>query len=174
MFLEIDQPRIKIRKLWKDVVSTLVTYTTRISRALWSKATCALQVQNNTWLKVGKLWVFSYELLPIRKDIRIIECAPFWWGIHLAGKDVILDSRCWRSVLLWKWIAGAIEFILLSREQEEYWDFCVVHSSVMTDMREAQLRNYKLIRRLKLCYYLDRLKMTVHENPNFKLITKSI
>lgn len=170
MFLEVNKSRTKIRRWWKNISSIFIQYSTRLSRSIWNRAICILEIQNDTWLKVGHLWTFSYELLLLRNDIKISECAPFWGWIHLARGTTILDSKQWRSVLLSKWIAWAIEFLLLYPEQESHWDFCIIHSSTVTDMREKQLKKYRLNRRLKIRNYLNRLKATIQWNPHFRVI----
>lgn len=170
MFLEVNKSRTKTCRLWKDVASVFIKYTTRLSRSISKRAVCVLELDNDTWLKTGHLWNFSYNLLPMRNDIIISECAPFWGGIHLVRGKPVLDSKQWRSILLCKWIAGAIEFLLLYQEQELHWDFCVTHSPVKTDMREKQLTKYRLSRRLKIHNYLNRLKITVQWNPHFRVI----
>ncbi len=138
-------------------------YSTKLSRTMSKRAIAVLSLKHfpkelPTWF-LG--WPIEFEENRSVSDVHVHRMYPF-------GIDVW--KRSWyetgKNQLLWKWIWGVLEYLLLSQFSP---DFSVSHDFSMTQKRREQLKKYWALRPMKLGRYLSAFSSTLR-SPHFSIM----
>lgn len=99
---------------------------------------------------------------------------PFWEKIYLSHTgECIFEQDDWRHVLLKKWIARTLEYILLHPFSQKDLYVCRDPTSSVSDMRLQQLEKLGVNNCITIREYLQRFKPHM-PSPHFDVVYPSI
>lgn len=88
-------------------------YGTRLTKKLSNESIIAFKLKVDWVLQEWNLG--DAYFLKIGNNVHLMRMFPYWYEIKKWPQGISFKSWEWRSVLLWKWIAGAFEYFVLSQ-----------------------------------------------------------
>lgn len=113
-------------------------YRTRLTRSVSDESIIAFRLKVDWILHEWDLW--DAYFLQTGTDICIMRMFPFWYEIKKSSSGIIFNNWKWRSELLWKWIAGAFEYLILRQFSDR--TLLVHDEEEQKSLRRAQLEKY--------------------------------
>lgn len=115
-------------------------YGTRLTKNLSNESIIAFKLKVDWVLHEWDLGDAYY--LRIRDIIYVMRMFPYGYEIKNWPEWVFFKSREWRAALLWKWIAWAVEYFILSQFSNQ--TFLIHDDEEQSPLRRKQLEKYWL------------------------------
>lgn len=113
-------------------------YSTRLTRSLSDESIIAFKLKVDWVLQEWNLG--DAYFLEIGDIVYVMRMFPFWYEITKWPEWITFKNWAWRANLLWKWIAWAVEYFILSQFSNQA--FLVHDDEEQSPLRRKQLEAY--------------------------------